>query len=107
MASLRWITQAPLLFPFVICSAGCGSSTPDGSPPPVGVTAGDASVPVDSGGRGGGGAEGGGGVTADASEPAPDPFGAKRAACGFTAGATSLETLGVSPAIRAKIPIEH
>jgi phospholipase C len=40
--------------------------------------------------------------------PVPaDPFAAKRAACTFTAGALVEDTLGIDPATRAAIPIDH
>jgi phospholipase C len=37
----------------------------------------------------------------------PDPHAAQRSACAFAAGARTLDTLGITPAVRATIPIKH
>jgi phospholipase C len=37
----------------------------------------------------------------------PDPYGPSRAACAFTKGASASDTVGVTAAVRATIPITH
>jgi phospholipase C len=41
------------------------------------------------------------------SQPIPDPYAGQRTSCTFAAGAKTLDTLGITPAIRSSIPIKH
>jgi phospholipase C len=46
-------------------------------------------------------------VDAGCSTTIADPYAAQRTACTFAAGARTLDTLAITPAIRAAIPIKH
>src|SRR5690349_3348433 len=61
------------------------------------------------GGAGGGGGSGGhgGAASCQATRPADDTLAAQREACAFAAGARVKDTLGLTDAQRAAIPIKH
>jgi hypothetical protein len=101
-----------------VLAMACGGS---GSPS---ATSADASTPVDAGAStpldaspaldasrvdaaDGDAGEAGVGEAGACARVIPDPYAASRAACAFTQGARTSDTVGVTAAVRATVPITH